>query len=131
MREVFSSFQHAPVYQSSMQYIHRTHVMPNKRSFKRMIYTQQRSHTDIHKSQDKLGFTRDILTLYRRDIHTHTISQHKLGFTRDIHTDKKYTATTRSWLKLRVRLFIIHQTYEQKTQAGGVTYTLHATRLAD
>ena len=96
--------------------------MPNKTSFKRRIYTQQRSHTDIHKSQDKLGFTRDILTLYRRDIHTHTDihkSQDKLGFTRDIHTDKKYTATTktewRSWLKLRVRLFIIHQTYEQKT----------------
>ena len=59
-----------------------------------------------YRSQQKLGFTRDILTLYRRDIQT----------------DKKYTATTktewRSWLKLRVRLFIIHQTYEQKTQAG-------------
>ena len=76
--------------------------------FSTQAYTSPRSHTDIHKSQDKLGFTRDIPTLYRRDIHTHTISQHKLGF----------------------RLFIIHQTYEQKMQAGEVTHTLHATRLA-
>ena len=73
-----TSLQHAPVYQSSMQYIHNNAVT--------------------------------------------TISQHKLGFTRDIHTHKKYTATTRSWLKLRVKLFIIHQTYEQKKQAGKVTH---------
>ena len=36
------------------------------------------THTKMNVGKN-LGFARNILTLDRRDIHTHTISQHKLG----------------------------------------------------